>query len=127
MFEQKPPSGLKAPGRRLWTAVVGPYILTPAELAMLEKACVTLDELERLEKAVRALPDLVVTGSMGQPRMHPLLSEVRAHRVLLAKLAEQLNLPDIDQQIGLRAGSRQARKAAVVRWNRRDDSGAASA
>jgi hypothetical protein len=127
MFEQKPPTGLKAPGRRLWTGVVVSYILTPAELAMLEQAARTADELERLEKAVRALPDLVVTGSMGQPRMHPLLSEVRAHRALLAKLTEQLNLPDIDQQIGQRAGSRQARKAAVARWNRRDDSGAASA
>ena len=127
MFEQKPPTGLKAPGRRLWTGVVVSYILTPAELAMLEQAARTADELERLEKAVRELPDLVVTGSMGQPRMHPLLSEVRAHRALLAKLTAELNLPDVDQKAGLRAGARHARKAAVARWSRRGDSdGAAS-
>jgi hypothetical protein len=57
---------------------------------------------------------------MGQPRMHPLLSEVRSHRLLLAKLTEQLNLPDMDQQIGLRAKQRHAQKAARGRW----DSGA---
>jgi hypothetical protein len=126
MADQKPPSGLRAPGKRLWNAVVGPYVLTPAEITMLTEACFTVDELDSLEKAVRALPDLVVVGSMGQPRMHPLLGEVRAHRALLAKLTEQLNLPDIDQQIGLRAGSRHARTAARARWDR-SDRGAASA
>jgi hypothetical protein len=50
----KPPTGLKAPGRGLWTAVAGPYVLTPAELEMLGQACRTADELDRLEKAVRA-------------------------------------------------------------------------
>ena len=49
---------------------------------MLEQACRTADELDRLERAVRALPSLVVEGSTGQPRSHPLLAEVRAHRLL---------------------------------------------
>ncbi len=43
-----PPTGLKAPGRRLWGAVAGLYILTPAELEMLGQACRTADELDRL-------------------------------------------------------------------------------
>ena len=122
----KLPSGLSASARRLWNDVAVPYVLTPAELAMLEEACHTRTELDRLEKAVRALPGLVVTGSMGQPRMHPLLAEVRAHRTLLAKLTGQLNLPDEDQQAGLHAGQKHARKGAVARWNR-SDRGAASA
>jgi hypothetical protein len=125
-MEQKPPAGLRAAGKRLWTAVAEPYVLTPAELAMLEEACFTKDEIGRLEKAVRALPDLVATGSMGQAKVHPLLNELRLHRALLAKLTEQLNLPDVDQKVGLRAGSRHAKKAAVARWNRRED-GAATA
>jgi hypothetical protein len=118
MFEQKPPTGLKASGKRLWTAVAEPYILTPAELATLEQAARTADELARLEKAVRALPDLVVAGSMGQPRMHPLLGEVREHRRLLERLTTALNLPDVTENIGLRAGARHARKAATARWDR---------
>lgn len=112
----RPPTGLKAPGKRLWAAVAGLYVLTPAELAMLEQACRTADELDRLERAVRALPDLVVTGSMGQPRMHPLLSELRAHRVLLERLTTALNLPDEWEESGLRAGQRHAQRAAQGRW-----------
>jgi hypothetical protein len=97
----RPPTGLKAPGR--WGAVVGPYVLTPAELAMLGEACRTADELDRLEKAVRALPDLVTTGSTGQLKPHPLLEEVRRHRLLLERLTSALNLPDDTEEVGTRA------------------------
>ena len=122
----KMPPGLRAAGKRLWTTVAEPYVLTPAELSMLEEAAFTKDEIVRLEKAVRALPALTTTGSMGQEKVHPLLNELRLHRTLLAKLTEQLNLPDMDQEVGLRAGSRHARTAAVARW-KRTDHGAASA
>jgi hypothetical protein len=112
----RPPTGLKAPGRRLWTAVAGLYVLTPAELEMLGQAARTADELDRLERAVRALPELVTTGSTGQLKPHPLLAEVRAHRLLLERLTTALNLPDDDQEVGDRASSRHARKAAEGRW-----------
>src|SRR5215203_3420119 len=121
-LKPKPPPGLRAPARRLWAAVVGRYVLTPAELAMLSEACRTSDELDRLERAVRALPALTTTGSAGQVKAHPLLAEVRAHRQLLERLAGALNLPDMDQEVGLRAGSRRARAAAVARWQRPRDS-----
>jgi len=117
-----PPSGLRAPARRLWAAVVDKYVLTPAELVMLSEACRTSDELDRLERAVRALPELTTTGSAGQVKAHPLLGEVRAHRQLLERLAGALNLPDVDQEVGLRAGSRHARTAARARWQRPRDS-----
>src|SRR5215217_4265082 len=112
MSDLKPPTGLKAPGRRLWDAVVGPYILTPAEMLILREACRTADELDRLEKALRELNDLVVSGSTGQPRAHPLLEEVRAHRVLVDKLVNSLNLPDDNEEIGLKPTSKHAQKAA---------------
>jgi hypothetical protein len=114
-----PPSGLRAPGRRLWTAVAGLYVLTPAELAMLGEACRTADEVDRLERAVRALPELVVSGSTGQPKAHPLLAEVRAHRQLLERLTSALNLPDDDQVVGDRASTKHARTAAQGRWRRK--------
>jgi hypothetical protein len=123
---EKPPTGLRAPGRRLWDAVVGPYILTPSEMLILREACRTADELDRLEKALRELNDLVVSGSTGQPRAHPLLEEVRAHRVLVDKLVNSLNLPDFDEVIGLKPTSKHAQKAAAARWNRTNN-GAASA
>jgi hypothetical protein len=117
----RPPSGLKAPGRRLWAAVVVPYVLTPAELEMLGQACRTSDELDRLEKAVRALSELTTTGSTGQLKPHPLLEEVRRHRLLLERLTSALNLPNDTEEVGTRAGSRHARKAAEGRWRKRTD------
>jgi hypothetical protein len=120
MADEMPPTGLKASGKRLWAEVTGPYILTPAELVTLAEACRTVDELDRLEKAVRALPQLITTGSTGQLRPHPLLAEVRAHRQLLERLTSVLNLPDNDQEVGRRVGARQARTAARARWNNRE-------
>src|SRR5215203_759813 len=119
----RPPSGLKAPGRRLWTAVAGLYILTASEVEMLRQACRTADELDRLERAVRALPELTTTGSTGQLKPHPLLAEVRAHRQLLERLTTALNLPDDTEEVGTRASSRHARKAAKGRWRKRTDEG----
>jgi hypothetical protein len=114
----RPPTGLKAPGKRLWVAVAGLYILTPAELEMLGQACRTADELDRLERAVRALPDLVTTGSTGQLKPHPLLEEVRRHRLLLERLTGALNLPDDDQEVGDRGSTKHARRAAEGRWRK---------
>jgi hypothetical protein len=54
----KAPTGLRAPGKRLWVAVISKYVLTAAEVEMLGQACRTTDELDRLERAVRALPNL---------------------------------------------------------------------
>jgi hypothetical protein len=96
--------------------VADEYVLTPAELAVLAEACRTVDELDRLEKAVRKLPELTTTGSTGQIRPHPLLSEVRLHRQLFDRLAASLNLPDEDQEVGLRPSQRHGQKAADARW-----------
>lgn len=112
----KPPMGLRSSGRRLWLSVAERYVLTAGELEMLGQACRTCDELDRLEKAVRSLPELTVQGSMGQPKPHPLLAEVRAHRLLLERLTTALNLPDEDQEVGLRPGARHAQTAARGRW-----------
>ena len=92
-----------------------------AELANLAEACRTADELDRLEKAVRALPELVVSGSTGQPRPHPLLEEVRRHRQLLERLTIALALPSVDEKEGVTASQRHARRAAVARWQRESD------
>jgi hypothetical protein len=119
----EPPAGLDASGKSLWDAVVTPYALTPAELSILTQACYTADELDRLEAAVRELPELTAKGSTGQLKPHPLLAEVRAHRALLQRLMEGLNLPDQDQQVGLRGGARHAAKAARARWGNREAAG----
>jgi hypothetical protein len=119
MSDQRPPNGMRASGKRLWMSVAEKYVLTAAEVEMLGQACRTADELDKLERAVRALPELTVQGSMGQPKPHPLLAEVRAHRLLLERLTTALALPDEDQEVGLRPGQRHAQKAARGRWRER--------
>jgi hypothetical protein len=114
--DARPPTGLKTPGRRLWLSVADRYVLTASEQEMLGQAARTADELDRLERAVRALPELVVSGSTGQPKAHPLLEEVRRHRLLLERLCTALCLPNDDQEVGLRPGQRHAQRAARGRW-----------
>ena len=113
------PAGLGAGGRRLWSAVVGPFDLRPDELRILDDACREVDLVDRLEEAVAAAP-LVVEGSRGQEAPHPLIPELRAHRLVLARLLKQLGLPDEPgiAKTKTMARSTSARKAAAARWRR---------
>ena len=95
------------------------FVLNAGELAVLEQACRTADELQRLEKAVRSLPELITTGSTGQPKPHPLLAEACAHRLLLERLVGALALPDKGEESGMRPGQKHAQRAARGRWGER--------
>jgi hypothetical protein len=116
MSDQKPPSGLRASGKRLWVSVAEKYVLTAAEVEMLGQACRTADELDRLEKAVRVLPELTTRGSTGQLKPHPLLAEVRAHRLLLERLTTALCLPNEDEETGRSPGQKHGQRAIRARW-----------
>src|SRR5215213_11826086 len=107
----KAPTGLRAPGKLLWAAVIDKYVLTAAEVEMLGQACRTTDELDRLEKAVRVLPELTTRGSTGQLKPHPLLAEVRAHRLLLERLTTALCLPNEDEESGRSPGQKHGQRA----------------
>ena len=109
------PSGLDLPGKRLWKRITTAYELREDELVLLDQACRVADTLARLEDGMRGAP-LIVTGSMGQQREHPLLSEARQQRALLGRLVAQLKIPD---EGGISNRSTQARKAAQVRWSRK--------
>ncbi|GGP98313.1 hypothetical protein BKA00_005825 [Actinomadura coerulea] len=117
-IEQPPaaPAGLGEAGAALWADVVEVFELETAERRTLEQACRTADELERLAEQLRAEP-LVVPGSMGQVRAHPLLAEVRAHRLLLGRLLDELALPHEGEDAGKTPRQRQASEAARVRWD----------
>ncbi|MGW0169193.1 hypothetical protein ACWDWT_29070 [Streptomyces sp. NPDC003343] len=109
------PDGLGEAGLALWTEVVSEFELAPAELALLTQACRTVDELEDISAALANGP-AVVHGSTGQPKASPLFAEARAHRVVLAKLLEQMALPDADEEEGKTPNQLRASKAASVRW-----------
>ena len=87
-------------------------------MVLLEQACRVADTLALLEAGMKDA-DLIVTGSMGQQREHPLLSEARQQRALLGRFLAQLKLPDED---GLATTSVKARRAAQARWAHRTGS-----
>lgn len=88
-------------------------VLRADEMLILESACRTLDLLARLDAALESAP-LTVGGSAGQEREHPLLSEVRQHRALLAAHLRQLDIR-ADGATDMSAGRALARQ----RWGRR--------
>jgi hypothetical protein len=116
--QKSAPKSLQTDGRRLWKAVTSAYELPPDELIVLESASACVDLVARLAKAMEGQP-LVVKGSMGQEREHPLLSEQLQQRALLNRLLGQLRLPDLEpsaaEQDRLHR-SHQARQAAQSRW-----------
>lgn len=114
---KRAPAGLGARGRAFWKAILETYELTPAETEVLAESCRLLDEIDRLQAAV-ADGGVVVPGSVGQPRVHPAVSELRSHRLALGRLLAQLDLPDADGATLPSPASLRARRAAQSRWDR---------
>jgi phage terminase small subunit len=114
MDENRPPRGMGARGRALWREVVTRYELTPSDIQVLRELCCATDELSKLTAAMAHAP-MMVAGSRGQPRPHPLLQEVRAHRENMARLAKLLALPDEPGKRARQPKSNVARVANFVR------------
>jgi hypothetical protein len=112
------PKGLGRQGRKLWRDVVSEYELRVDELVLLENACRTVDKIEFLEAGMAGEP-LIVKGSMGQEREHPLLSETRQQRSYLNRTLAQLKLPDDGVAVN------QHREAGSARWRKSPWGGAA--
>lgn len=112
----KMPAGLGAAGKRLWRSLTDKYELDPHELVLLEAAARQSDNLADCERHL-AESDVMVLGSTGQPRVNPLVPEIRQQRIALAKLIDALALPTEDAA-PVSAASRRARKAAQTRWGR---------
>ena len=81
-----PPEAFGPEGSALWERVAADFEPSAFEAAILSEACRTVDELQSIRDELRAAVSVVVAGSTGQPRAHPLLDEVRRHRETLARL-----------------------------------------
>lgn len=111
------PDGLGEAGQALWREVRADWELRPDEDRLLHAACRTLDEIERMQ-ATLADASPVVTGSKGQVRPHPLIAEVRAHRLALRQLLASVDVEWPDDP-GASEGSTAGRKLARARWDGR--------
>ena len=92
------PNGLGHHGQKLWSSVMAEFDLDaePAKLRILQDACGVADQIAALERAMNGEP-LTVRGSAGQKTIHPLISEVRFQRALLAQLLARLNFADAEE------------------------------
>ncbi len=131
-MRRSPPTDLTpgGRGRRLWRELLRTYDFAPRELVLVHELGRSLDRIDE----VRAIVDVdgpSVAGSRGQTVAHPLLAEERAHRVIVARIAAQLDLPDVDTALPgdgtdriTSLASVRARAAARARWARRGAAGA---
>jgi hypothetical protein len=116
------PDGLGEHGSAFYLRVLAQWKLRPDELELLAAAARTIDELHRLEQAL-AESSPVVPGSRGQVRAHPLVREVRDHRLALRQLlgASGIGIAEAkaggSDELGL-ARSDAGRKLAAQRWKR---------
>lgn len=109
------PPGLDSRGRAYWEATTAAFDLTDSELQMLIEACRIMDRLDLLDTAIRA-DGPMVTGSAGQPVVHPGLTEARGQQAVLHRLLAALQLPDEDGEVIPATATLRARKAAATRW-----------
>lgn len=125
MVTRTAPPHLDRSGKKLWREIARDYDLRPDEYRVLEDACREADLIEHLAEAQRQSP-IMISGSMGQQVLNPLIGEVRQHRVALAGLLAKLKLPDDAGEVPAGSGgasgddrATKARAAANARWSRR--------
>ena len=80
----KPPVGLAARGKRMWTDTLAGTDLGPAHRVLLEEACRMADRLEALDKAIRArgvdfatIAPLLAESRLQSQALRQLLNEIR--------------------------------------------------
>jgi hypothetical protein len=100
---EKPPTGLREAGKRLWRSILDDFELDEHERAMLLEACRSVDLLDQLDAAVRK-DGPMVDSPQGQ-KAHPAAVEARQQKIALARLLAALRLPagaEGDQAAGRR-------------------------
>jgi P27 family predicted phage terminase small subunit len=80
-----PPKSLSAESRALWRKVVDEHVIADsASIALVRQLCDSLDGLRACQQRIRE-DGLMIIGSRGQMRPHPLLaSEAEYRRSFLA-------------------------------------------
>jgi hypothetical protein len=113
--DPEPPAGVTARGAAFWRSVAADFDLTDSDLELLAEAVWFMSEIDALREAL-AHDGVTVTGSRGQRRVHPAVGEVRQHRLALARILKQLDLPAEDEESDSQT-TKDARAAANVRWD----------
>jgi hypothetical protein len=102
------PSGAGSAGRALWRSVLEAYELEEHELLLLRQAVGVADVCELLQRVVTE------QGPLKDGKAHPAVVELRAQRIVLARLIVALRVP-----LGEEDASSNAAKHGPVRLQRR--------
>jgi hypothetical protein len=89
------PNGAKAAGKRLWSAVLTDYELAEHELVLLTQAVHVADTCDELQ------------------RTQPAGAELRAQRLLLARLVVALRVPIGDQEMPSKTGAPRLQRRGI--------------
>ncbi|MGH2950727.1 MAG: P27 family phage terminase small subunit [Solirubrobacterales bacterium] len=115
------PEALGPAGSALWRAILSDvsedWELDRRELHLLERACICADRLAELDAAV-ARDGATTKGSRGQIVAHPALAQATALEIVQLRLLSALELADPAEARS--PTSQRNRRAADVRWSRRD-------
>ena len=108
-------------GKAVWRRVLADlgdgWELDARELLILESACRQADGNAQLEAAIDA-DGVTVRGSMGQPRLNAMVTELRQGRLALERLLASLALPGDEGAGAQTAAQKRASAAASSRWIR---------
>lgn len=95
------------------------YRFDAKDLALLSTAQRIVDRIQQLEVELEKT-GFMIEGSQGQPRLNPIVAEVRLQQATLARVLDGVHLPaEADEE---KKSSRHQR-AARVRWDREATSG----
>lgn len=104
-----PPKHLSPESRRFFRSVASEYHLESHHLALLERACESLDRLRDAQKAI-AEHGVMVAGRFG-PRLNPAAALERDSRLAFARLLRELGL-DLETP----RNSERTTAARAARW-----------
>jgi len=110
----KPPTGLKARGKRLWRELheSASFEDAPETVLVIEEACFLSDEVDRLRRIVRAAgTDTRVLGYNKQITSMPEVDDLRKTQALLLSMLKSIRLDD-----QLMTSSDFGRRGARARW-----------
>jgi len=121
------PGDLGVVGGGFWDAVLADegLRLRADEFVILELACRQLQTISELRAAFNADPQYMVTGSMKQKVINPLIAEIRVASESFARHARQLGLPDDPERAAQKAAqaSEYFRNLGNLSWQVRKGNG----
>ncbi len=114
----KRPTGLKAPGKKLWDAIhaSADFSGSPETVAVIEQACFLADEINRLQRLIRkAGSDTRVAGYNGQLVSMPEVADLQSNQRTYLAYLKSIRVSDVDDKL---TRSEVGRLGAAARYGR---------